>query len=162
MSNDVFCTSRDPDEQATAPATAETPIPTAPDRDARGLFRPGNRVAYTHGLRAQVDAALAEERRAFLDASLADDGGASEVPTRRRSLHEYRARLHVHIGQLSGAIERHGLFDGRGRLRTAWLQRLDGLIDRARSLDATLGLARRTRRITTASDLLTGHDEGQP
>ncbi|MCC7178651.1 MAG: hypothetical protein IT177_09700, partial [Acidobacteria bacterium] len=133
-----------------------TPIPSTPDRDARGLFQPGNRIAYRHGLRAQVDAALADERRAFLNASLADDGGPGEVPTRRRSLHEYRARLHVHIGQLSGAIERHGVFDGRGRLRTAWLQRLDGLIDRARALDATLGLDRRARPIVGASDLLLG------
>jgi hypothetical protein len=91
--------------------------------------------------------ALAEERRAYLAGSLTDDGGEAEVPTRRRSLHEYRARLHVHIGQLSDAIERFGLFDRRGRLRATWLQRLEGLVDRARAIDATLGLERRARAL---------------
>lgn len=136
--------------------TVDPRIPPSPDRDARGLFLRGNRVAVRHGLRAQIRDALAAERQDFEHASLIDDGGAEAIPTRRRSLHTYRARLHTHIHQLSDALEQYGLFDHRGHLRSAWLQRLEGLIDRARALDATLGLDRRAKRIPTLDDVLKG------
>lgn len=143
------------------PAEAVTrPIPPGTDRDpSTGRFMPGNRVARTHGLYAQsVAEALAVERQAFETQSVTDDGGESEVSTRRRSLHAYRAQLHTHIEQLSGAIEHFGLFDRRGRLRAAWLQRLEGLIARAQSIDATLGLERRQRRVPTLNEILDGED----
>jgi hypothetical protein len=115
----------------------------------------GHELSKTHGLYDRSAAhELAEHRRAYVEASIADDGGESETPTRRRSLHEYRGRLHVHIGQLSGAIEQHGLFDRRGRLRATWLQRLEGLIDRARAIDQTLGLSRRSRPVESAADII--------
>ena len=63
--------------------------------------------------------------------------------------------MHIHIEQLSGAIEGFGLFDKRGRLRTAWLQRLEGLIARAQAIDGTLGLLqRRTKPVLSARDII--------
>ena len=137
------------------PTPVPSPVPLGTDRDAVGRFQPGNQVARRHGLYAESMAeALVENRRAFEQQSVVDDGGESEVATRRRSLHTYRAGLHVHIEQLSGAIERFGLFDGRGRLRTAWLQRLEGLIARAQAIDTTLGLERRQRKVQTLDEVL--------
>lgn len=138
-----------------------TPSPADPAHQGRdpdtGRFALGNSVARRHGLYAQVSAAaLAAARESFLAQSITDDGGESEVPERRRSLHVYRARLHVHIEQLSDAIERLGLFDRRGRLRTAWLQRLEGLIARAQAIDGTLGLARRQRQVPTLDEVMRG------
>lgn len=144
--------------EALAPeAGADTPpIRPGTDRDPlTGRFAPGNAIARTHGLYASAIArALADERQAFLAASLTDDGGEAEVPTRRRSLHEYRARLHIHICALSDAIERHGLFDRRGRLRVAWLQRVEGLIATAQRIDGTLGLARRAKPVPSLAEAL--------
>jgi len=131
-----------------------------PDQEpGTGRFLPGNRASHRHGLYAQVGAdLLASMREEFLAQSLRDDGGETEVPARRRSLHVYRARLHVHIEQLSDAIERMGLFDGRGRLRSLWLQRLEGLVARAQAIDATLGLARRTKRVQTLAEVMREQD----
>lgn len=115
---------------------------------------PGNRLGYRHGLdAAEPDAVLAVMRSEFLAGSLADDGGADEVPTRRRALHEYRARLHVNICAVADALEARGLFDKKGKLRVLWLQRLEGLITTAHRLDATLGLDRRAKRIDPARQL---------
>lgn len=116
----------------------------------------GALLSRTHGLSEWREAAVAE-RAAFLSASIADDGGEAETPTRRRSLHAYRARLHVHIEQLSDAIERMGMFDKRGRLRALWLQRLEGLIAKAQDIDKTLGLARRAKKVPTIHDYLDEH-----
>lgn len=121
-------------------------------------FMPGNFAAATHLQRtdrlpqefAFLDGAIEE----FRNASIADDGGESEVPTRRRSLHEYRARLHRRILALDAALEQRGMLDRRGKLRVAWLQQLASLIDRARALDVTLGLARRAKRVPTLDDYL--------
>lgn len=123
-----------------------------------GRVLPGNRISLRHGLTAHdLSGELARQREAFEAASVSDDGGESEVPTRRRALHEYRARLHGHIGQLSNAIEAHGLFDRRGRLRAAWLQRLEGLIDRARGIDQVLGLGRQSKQIESAADIVASY-----
>lgn len=120
----------------------------------------GNLLALRTGVQSQtLEHVLREERERFLAASVTDDGGAAEVPERRRSLHEYRARLHTHIGQVSDAISRHGVFDRRGRLRIAWLQRLEGLIGTARGIDQTLGLERRTRRVASLSEALLAEPE---
>lgn len=119
------------------------------------LLGHGAALSARHGLfAAEAAEHLADARRAFLAESLTDDGGEGEVPTRRRALHEYRARLDGHIRQLSDALEAFGLFDRRGRLRATWLQRLEGLVDRARAIDATLGLARRSRPVESAADII--------
>ena len=119
----------------------------------------GGALSRRHGLYAALSGAIADERAEFLVASLTDDGG--EIPTRRRSLHEYRARLHVHVVQLSDALERHGLFDRRGRLRVSWLQRFEALVGRAQAIDAVLGLSRRSRPVESARDIIREYEREQ-
>ena len=54
------------------------------------------------------------------------------------------------------------MFDKRGRLRTAWLQRLEGLIARAQAIDSTLGLQRRTKPVLSARDIIAEYgDRGE-
>jgi hypothetical protein len=103
---------------------------------------------------------LAAELLEFEQASIADDGGAENVTHRRRSLHGYRARLHRRIVQLDSAIELKGLFDKRGKLRVAWLQQLQSLINGAKGLDSLLGLDRRARKVQTLEDMLTERSAG--
>lgn len=125
------------------------------DRDRRGRVVKGNQLSKRTGLyAATVDRLLEQERQAFLTASLADDGGDPDVPTRRRSLHAYRSRLHLHIAQVSGALERFGLFDGRGRLRATWLSKFESLVGTAIRLDTLLGLERRTKDTMTLQQYL--------
>ena len=105
-------------------------------------------LAVQHALRMDSLPPEFQHLQAELDdytaASITDDGGASEVPARRRSLHEYRARLHRLVLQLDAAIELRGLFDKRGKLRVAWLQQLQSLINTAKGIDSLLGLERRS------------------
>jgi hypothetical protein len=120
----------------------------ASGHNARGQFTLANREARKHGLYSQrIPPELIAACRAFCQQSIVEDGGEGEITIRRRSWHEKRARIELLIDQLYGAIEEHGLFDKRGKLRVAWLQRLEGLIARAASIDAMLGLERRTKRV---------------
>jgi hypothetical protein len=123
--------------------------PTRPERGPDGRWLARNSGAKRHGLYGRVSDALIAEREDYERACLADDGG--DVPIRRASRIRYRGRLHVQIEALGNAIEAHGLFDKRGRLRIPWLQRLDSLINTAMRLDASLGDERRARDITTLS-----------
>jgi len=130
---------------------------------AAGHPRPGTQLAVMHALRT-VDVPpefvhLREEVTAFLEASLTDDGGADQTPMRRRSLHEYRARIHRRTLQLDAAIELRGLFDKRGKLRVAWLQQLQSLINTAKGIDQLLGLGRRAKRVPSLEDVLSGKVE---
>lgn len=119
--------------------------PNAP-RDRRGRLLPGAKLARTHGLYTAADfERMRGEIETFRQASVADDGGETEVGTRRLSLHGYRARVHRRIEQIDEAIEVRGLFDKRGKLRHAWLSKLESLIATARSLDQLLGLERRSK-----------------
>jgi hypothetical protein len=117
-------------------------------------------VAVRSGLRAdkaqlpEVFQALEAEVEAFLDESVTDDGGRDEIPTRRLSQHQYRAVLHRQILRLNAALEAHGLFDRRNKLRVLWLSKLEGLIREARALDQSLGLTRRQKRVANALELL--------
>jgi hypothetical protein len=108
-------------------------------------------LAVTHGLRTDAlppqFAHLREEVQTFVDGCLTDEGDAKDVTTRRRSLLEYRARLHRRVLQLDEAIDVRGLFDKRGKLRAAWLQRLEGLVNTSKALDTLLGLARREKDV---------------
>lgn len=171
---------RPEDREASAPGVnrAENPavLPIPPGRDDKGRFLrgnqigtctsfgPGNSVAATHWLHAADLPREFEHLRAdlleFLNGAVADDGGPSEVPTRRRSLLEYRGRIHRRIGQLDAAIELRGLFDKRGKLRAAWLQRLEGLITTAKALDSLLGLERKPKHLTLA-ELLVGQPDDE-
>jgi hypothetical protein len=91
--------------------------------------------------------------------AVADDGGKDEVPVRRQSLLDYRARLHRRIVQLDGALEVRGLVDRRNKLRVAWLQMLATLIASARSIDSLLGLERRQRQGLTLAEILAERHE---
>lgn len=121
-------------------------------RDRRGRLLPGAKLARTHGLYTAADLErMRGEIEIFRQASVEDDGGETEVATRRLSLHAYRARIHRRIEQLDDAIEVRGLFDNRGKLRVAWIGKLESLIGAARSIDQTLGLERRGRNVTPSS-----------
>lgn len=135
------------------------PSPTVESRDARGRFRPGHQVSIQHGL--TVDRVPAEfvhlraELDAFVAGCLADEGvPPAEVSTRRRSLFEDLARLRRRIMQLDSAIESRGMFDGHGRLRATWLERLTTMVKQAAALDAQLGQARRSTAIPTLADFI--------
>lgn len=132
-------------------------------RNTLGQFQPGNLAAVSHALRSDrlppEFEHLRAEVEAFADESISDDGGVSEVATRRRTLHEYRGRIHRRILQLDAAIELRGLFDKRGKLRVAWLQRLEALIATARGIDNLLGLNRRQKAATSPLDYIEGRAE---
>lgn len=123
--------------------------PSASARDDRGRWLPGNAGALQHGLfseQARQFAALRDEAAAFLEAAVSDEGGR-DVPARRRALLEYRARVHRRIVQLDATLDVRGMTDSKGKLRVAWLQRLEGLVATATALDRLLGLERRARRV---------------
>lgn len=135
------------------------PSPTVESRDARGRFQPGHQVALQHGL--TVDRVPAEfahlraELDAFVAGCLADEGVTpAEVSTRRRALLEDLARLRRRIMQLDTAIEARGMFDGHGRLRATWLERLTTMVKQAAAIDAQLGQERRTARSLTFRERL--------
>ncbi len=137
--------------QSTGP---KTDTRTRPERDTiTGRFLRGNGAAVTTTLRAAraqlpaVFETLEGEVRNFLEASIADDGGRSAIPTRRLSQHQYRAALHRQILQVNAALGTHGLFDRRGKLRLAWLSKLESLMREARAFDQSLGLARRPKSV---------------
>lgn len=140
--------------------TSETPSsPTLGDRDARGRFLPGNAAAWQHGLDGELPRELVvlnEQVSAFLAACLTDEADAGDLPARRRALLDYRARLHRRILMLDAALELRGMTDTNGKLRAAWLQRLEGLINTARALDNQLGLERRAKAAITPLDWIQG------
>jgi hypothetical protein len=115
------------------------------------VFPPGNFHAIQHALRSDrlppEFGHLAAELEEFIRGCLLDEGDEAELSTRRRSLLNYRARIHRRILQLDTALELQGLFDRRGKLRLMWLQRLEGLIAAAKGLDSLLGLDRKPRRV---------------
>jgi len=134
--------------------------PTWPDRDGNGRFGPGNLAAVKHALRTDrlppEFAHLAIEIDAFIAGCVTDEGDEADISTRRRALLNYRARVHRRIVQLDAAIDTQGLFSRDGKLRVAWLQRLEGLINTAKALDSMLGLGRRQKRVPTLAEVLRG------
>jgi hypothetical protein len=126
------------------------PIPpvTDPIRNAIGRYVRGNPGPVTHGLHSKrLRRVMAEERIAFEQASIAEDGGAQRMSERRKSLHRYRAALHVQLTNMQAAIETHGLYDTRGKLRAAWINAMLAMMSRAQSLDQALGLDSTPRNI---------------
>ena len=55
--------------------------------------------------------------------------------------------------QLDAAIEVRGLFDRRGKLRVAWLQQLQSLINTAKGIDSLLSLDRREKAVPRLSNI---------
>jgi hypothetical protein len=131
-----------------APNPPQTAIAAPTDHDAGGRFTKGNKSSLRHGLHVVNDPSnLAETlARNFFAQALTDDGGEHEPSTRRKSLLEYRSRLHAQILMIGNALEHHGIFDRRGKLRAVWLGKLESLINTALSADRLLGLDRRARR----------------
>jgi hypothetical protein len=144
-------------------APAPPADPNRPERDgATGRFLPGNLAAVSHALRTDrlppEFAHLAVEIEEFVSASIADEGGSENVPHRRQSLHGYRARVHRRIVQLDSAIEVRGLFDKRGKLRVAWLQQLQALINTAKGIDSLLSLDRRSKPVGGLQSAIAAHE----
>ena len=141
--------------------------PPAPDREgfcAHGhpLLGHGKDLATRHGLHALN----APEFRVFEEAgrhlaaqSITDAGGRDELSARELADHEYRSVLHVRILKLSHALNVHGEFDRRGRLRKGWIELLDRLISSAVAIDKTLGLKRRARPVPTLAEYLAARTE---
>jgi hypothetical protein len=113
------------------------------NHDRRGRFVRGNLAAKTHGLHMAMPELMRAAGEAFFASALADDG--DEPSTRRRSLIEYRTRLHSQICQVANALERFSIFDRRGKLRAVWIGKLESLINVALSIDKVLGLERRPK-----------------
>ena len=127
----------------------------------RSQFQSGHWAALKHAQRSdrwppELEV-LKEEVEDFLAQTLPDEG--DDLTVRRRSLLEYRARLHRRVIQLDSMLELKGLLDPRGHLRTHWINQLVGLVERCRSLDVTLGLARRSKRVRDLHDVLAEGDE---
>ena len=162
-------------QQTSVPSPPAAPNP--PDRDGQGRFAPGNQVGATTQFSPSNWAAmrhalnsdrwppglevLKTEVEQFFGQMLADEGDPSDVSARRGALLNYRARLHRRILQLDAALEQRGLVDKRGKLRVTWLQQLGGLIEKARALDITLGLARRQKRTPTLDEYLASRSSAQ-
>jgi hypothetical protein len=66
---------------------------------------------------------------------------------------EYRARVHRRVLQLDAALEVRGLIDRRGKLRVAWISKLESLITTARALDGLLGLGRRAKQLPPGEEI---------
>jgi len=123
---------------------ASTPTP---QQGEDGRLLPGHTLTLQHGLDAErVAPPYAALQAEILAKSIEDDGGAAEIPARRLAQHEYRALLHRKIAQLSDALDARGMTDKSGKLRVAWLQRLEGLVASAIRIDTLLGLERRARK----------------
>jgi hypothetical protein len=110
----------------------------------------GNRVAARHGIYAVASAADAQVAAALFEQSVIDAGGREELTAREAAQHEYRSVIHLNIVRLAKALERHGQFDKRGRLRVGWLSKLESLTSTALAIDKMLGLERRQRQLNVA------------
>jgi membrane-bound lytic murein transglycosylase MltF len=49
---------------------------------------------------------------------------------------------------------KNALVDRKGKLRAGWLQRLEGLVNVAKGLDAMLGLERRQKRVPSLQEVM--------
>lgn len=126
--------------------------PNAPGRDAtNGRYLLGHRENISTGMdtdRLPIGLEhLHAELDRFIAGSLVDEGDEQDIPTRRRSQLEYRARLHRRILQLDAVLDQRGLVDKRGKLRAAWLSQLQSLIAAAVRIDNLLGLDRRPKEV---------------
>jgi hypothetical protein len=124
---------------------------------ATGRFLKGNRAAVKHLAHVTADrwpAWVSEAVDAFYAASVADDGGESEIPTRRRATLQARAQLHGMILATASAIRHFGITNRKGQLREAWLRRFESQVGTALRIDQALGFGRRERDALTLNDYL--------
>ena len=141
------------------------PLTKSTSSRPRGSQRQSAPNAQTHGLTTAADRRnelprafeyLQQQIDAFVNGAIVDEGvvNESEIPARRRSHLVYRGRVHRRILQVDEALERFGLFDRRGKLRVAWISKLESLIATAIRIDNLLGLDRRPRRIESPVEWL--------
>jgi hypothetical protein len=105
----------------------------------------GNKLSTTlHGLR-KADQSLTDEGVALFEQSVTDAGGRDELTVRAVAQHRNRATVQSQIQKLSAALDTHGLFDRRGKLRVSWITKLVSLCNVALAIDRTLGLDRKAR-----------------
>jgi hypothetical protein len=111
----------------------------------------GNALSRRVGLYAAATTpeliAIEDAGLALFEQSVADAGGRDELIAREVAQHRNRALLQTKIDKVALALDTHGLFDRRGRLRVGWISQLESLISTALAIDKTLGLSRRPRRI---------------
>lgn len=140
-----------PDAEMVDADTLAPASPYGPGRDATtGRFAPNHTASAKHGLFSARDLAGLDERISTLTAqAIADMGGEENVSVRARLAIETRFRLQRRLEQIDAAIEVKGIMDSRGKLRSAWLQRLEGLSGAIRAIDAQLGLRRQAKRVGT-------------
>lgn len=116
-----------------------------------------NSMSRKHGIySAATPIEFETDAAALFQQSVLDAGGKDELIARVLADHEYRAVVHVTIKKLSWALNHHGFFDRRGRLRTTWIARLESLINTAMALDKTLGLHRKARQVPTLHEVMNG------
>jgi hypothetical protein len=127
---------------------------------ARTMFKPANWEGLQHSMRTERWPpgleVLRDEVASFMAGCLADEGDVADVPTRRLSLLSHRARIERRIIQIDARLEQAGLTDKRGKLRVAWLQQLQSLINTAKALDQLLGLERKQKRVKPLMEVLSG------
>ncbi len=97
---------------------------------------------------AELDAAGAD----LYEASIVDAGGREALTARALSQHENRAIVQIQIRKLVHALQTHGMFDQRGRLRSGWISQLESLVGTAMALDRLLGLERRTKAVPSLAE----------
>jgi hypothetical protein len=145
--------------------------PKFPDRCARGhadmkalgnktMFQPANWEGLQHSMRTERWPpgleVLRDEVASFMAGCLVDEGDAADVSTRRLSLLSHRARIERRIIQLDARLEQVGLTDKRGKLRIQWITTLVSLWNTAKSLDQTLGLERKQKRVPALFEVMNG------
>lgn len=128
--------------------------PYGPGRDAgNGRFTKNHTASVKHAIFSERDLAGLNERIQALTAqAIADMGGEPSVSVRARLLIETRFRLQRRLEQIDAALEVKGVMDGKGKLRAAWLQRLEGMAAAIRAIDAQLGLKRQAKRVGTLAE----------
>lgn len=133
-------------------ARGETPAPPERrDHGRDGRFTVGNKAKTKTALRALAlppeMAHLAGMERDDLAQAIADDGGADNIARRRAQSHENRQCIQRKIRQLTIALDRFGIFDGKGHLRSLWIDKLIALVNTATRIDIALGFERRARSV---------------
>jgi hypothetical protein len=120
-----------------------------PGRDPQtGRFTKDHTFSVQHGMFSSRDLLrLQDDIEVPLSAAVSDEGG--DVPVRKRQLLEARMRLWRRFVQADNLLELRGVTDGKGRLRLAHLQRLEGLAASILAYDRLLGLARKPRDANT-------------
>ena len=127
-----------------------------PTHDDRGKFAAGNQAARQHGTFAvHQPPELLEVVDAFEAELLSDLGGESVLSTLERSCVVNLRAIKMTLMLLAEDIETRGLVTPHGGVRRSYNAFLAG-VDRFDRLSQRLGMKRRTRRVPSAHEILTG------